>query len=326
MKPLFEPVNIKATFDPDARIVVYQGDCLDFLKSVPDRSIQLVVTSPPYNLGKEYETRRGLSEYLEWQRRVIVECHRVLKDEGSICWQVGNFVDKGSIVPLDIMLYPIFDALGMKMRNRVVWHFEHGLHSTRRLSGRYETINWFTKSDDYYFDVDPIRVPQKYPGKRHFKGPHAGQYSSNPLGKNPGDVWIFPNVKSNHVEKTEHPCQFPIELVERLVLSMTREEDWVLDPFLGVGSTVIAAYRHNRRGAGSEILHRYAAIARERIQQAVSGNLRVRPMNTPVFDPRDAGSSLTSAPWLNKTAAEGDAHPHQQLLLERPRRYKAPRG
>jgi len=322
MRPLSELVDIKTAFDPGAHIVLYHGDCLDFLKSVPDRSVQLIVTSPPYNLGKEYETRRGLSEYLEWQRRVIVECHRVLKEEGSICWQVGNFVEKGSIVPLDIMLYPIFEALGMKMRNRIIWHFEHGLHSTRRLSGRYETINWFTKSDNYYFDVNPIRVPQKYPGKRYFKGPHVGQYSSNPLGKNPGDVWIFPNVKSNHVEKTEHPCQFPIELVERLVLSMTREGDWVLDPFLGVGSTVIAAYRHNRRGAGSEIISCYVAIARERIQQAMSGNLRVRPMNTPVFDPRNAGSSLTSAPWLNKTEGYANACACQRLPLEQPEQHK----
>jgi len=159
MTPLFMPVDIKDSFDPGAHIVLYQGDCLDFLNSLPDCSIQLIVTSPPYNLGKEYEERRKLSEYLEWQKRVITECHRVLKEEGSICWQVGNFVDKGSIVPLDVVLYPIFESLGMKMRNRIIWHFEHGLHSTRRLSGRYETINWFTKSDNYYFNVDPIRVP-----------------------------------------------------------------------------------------------------------------------------------------------------------------------
>lgn len=311
---MFRSVEIASAFDPEARIVVYQGDCIDFLASIPDRSIQLVVTSPPYNLGKEYETRQSLTEYVAWQRRVIKECHRVLKDEGSICWQVGNFVDKGSIIPLDIVLYPIFEALGMKLRNRIVWHFEHGLHSTRRLSGRYETINWFTKSDNYYFNVDPIRVPQKYPGKKHFKGPHAGEYSSNPLGKNPGDVWIFPNVKSNHVEKTEHPCQFPVEMVERLVLSMTREDDWVLDPFLGVGSAIIAAYRHNRRGAGSEIVPRYVDIAHDRIHRAISGVLRIRPMNTPVFDPKDAGASLTRAPWLN-TNADTAAHP--QSLLEK---------
>jgi adenine-specific DNA-methyltransferase len=127
---------------------------------------------------------------------------RLLHPRGSICWQVGNHVDDGEVVPLDIVLYPIFKEHGLKLRNRIVWHFEHGLHCTKRLSGRYETILWFTKSNDYTFNLDPIRVPSKYPGKKHFKGPRAGQLSGNPLGKNPSDVWIFPNVKNNHVEKT----------------------------------------------------------------------------------------------------------------------------
>jgi len=96
---------------------------------------------------------------------VIAECVRVLSDSGSICWQVGNYVDDGAIIPLDSLLYPVFADLGLKMRNRIVWHFEHGLHCSRRLSGRYETILWFTKGDDYIFELDAIRVPQKYPGK-----------------------------------------------------------------------------------------------------------------------------------------------------------------
>lgn len=326
---LTRPEHIQDTFDPKARHVVYEGDCLDLLVSMPDKSVQLIITSPPYNLGKEYEKRSRLQEYIEWQGRVIVECCRVLKDEGSICWQVGNYVDKGSIVPLDIALYPIFAELGMKMRNRIVWHFEHGLHSSRRLSGRYETINWFTKTDEYFFDVDPIRVPQKYPGKKHFKGPKAGQYSSNPLGKNPGDLWVFPNVKNNHVEKTDHPCQFPVELVERLVLSMSKKDDWVLDPFMGVGSALVAAALHDRRSVGSEIIRKYVEVARDRVNRALNGTLRVRPMNTPVYDPRDAGKSLTTAPWLTTTAKKrstNGASVYQPALLEKAAtRYKAPK-
>ena len=110
-----------------------------------------------------------------------------------------------------------------------------GLHCKKRLSGRYETILWFTKSDDYTFNLDPIRVPQKYPNKKYFKGKNKGKLSCNPLGKNPSDVWEIPNVKHNHVEKTEHPCQFPVELVDRLVLSLTNEGDVVFDPFLDLG-------------------------------------------------------------------------------------------
>lgn len=277
---------------------LHHGDCLPWLRGLESGCVQLVVTSPPYNIGKSYEKRKSLADYVEWQAAVIGECARVLSDKGSICWQVGNFVDDGSIVPLDIALYPIFAKLGLVLRNRIVWHFEHGLHCKRRFSGRYETIMWFTKGDEYHFDLDPVRVPQKYPGKRYFKGPRAGEYSCNPLGKNPGDLWVIPNVKSNHVEKTTHPCQFPLELVERLVLSMSRPGDLVVDPFAGVGTTLAAALRNGRRAMGAELNADYVAIARRRMQEAVNGSLRAREMNTPVFDPDKAGESLRTAPWL----------------------------
>ncbi|HAU37851.1 MAG TPA: site-specific DNA-methyltransferase [Phycisphaerales bacterium] len=297
--------RIASTYSPANKITVFEGSCLDLLASMPDESMQLVVTSPPYNLGKEYEKRLHLDDYLAQQREVIRECVRVLRPEGSICWQVGNYVEKGAIIPLDTILYPVFTGLGLKMRNRIVWHFGHGLHCTNRFSGRYETIAWFTKTDRYHFDVDPVRVPQKYPGKRHFKGPKAGEFSCNPLGKNPGDVWTIPNVKSNHVEKTVHPCQFPVELVERLVLAMTRPGDSVLDPFLGVGTTIVAAVRNGRRAHGAEILPKYAEIAKDRIQAAVKGLLPVRPRGKPVFDPQDAGRALTTTPWLFRDREAG---------------------
>jgi adenine-specific DNA-methyltransferase len=281
-------------FDDSAQSVLFEGDCLDLLRSMPNQSVQLVVTSPPYNLGKEYEKRSSLARYIEWQSKIIRECWRILRPTGSICWQTGNFVEKGRITPLDIALYPVFSDLGMQLRNRIIWHFEHGLHCSRRLSGRYETILWFTKSEEYFFDLDPIRIPQKYPGKKYFKGPKAGEYSCNPLGKNPGDVWIIPNVKNNHVEKTDHPCQFPVELIERLVISLTQSGDWVVDPFVGTGTTIVAALRQGRRGVGAEITEKYLHLAKRRVKEAVLGTLKTRPMNTPVYDPAKAGKSLTS--------------------------------
>jgi len=292
--------RIANRFSLSEHIVVYHGDCLQLLKNIPDESVQLIVTSPPYNIGKEYEKKLKIGTYLEQQASVIGECVRILSRRGSVCWQVGNYVDSGCIIPLDTVLYPIFTKLGLKMRNRIVWHFEHGLHCSKRFSGRYETISWFTKSNDYVFNLDPVRVPQKYPGKKHFKGPKAGKYSCNPLGKNPGDLWVIPNVKSNHVEKTIHPCQFPVELIERLVLSMTRRDDWVFDPFLGTGTTVIAAIRHKRRGAGAEIVGKYVDLARQRIMKEMAGTLRTRPMHKPVYDPGEAGNKLTIAPWSTK--------------------------
>ena len=294
--------------------MVYPGNCLDLLAEIPDESIQLAITSPPYNLGKEYERRLKLDDYTRQQREVIAECVRTLSPRGSLCWQVGNYVSNGSIIPLDAILLPLFLDFGLKLRNRIIWHFEHGLHCKRRFSGRYETILWFTKSDDYDFDLDPVRVPQKYPGKKHFKGPKAGTYSGNPKGKNPGDLWVFPNVKSNHIEKTDHPCQFPVELVERLVLSLSREDDWVLDPFLGTGSTVIGALRHHRRGVGAELHPPYVDIARERIDKERRGELKTRPMTRPVYDPAGAGNKLSVSPWANGRAQE------QLPLLSHPQR------
>ena len=262
-------------------------DNLAFMQRLEDERLQmkLIVTSPPYNLGKDYEFKSSLDDYLESQSEVIRQCVRLLHPEGSICWQVGNYVDNGEIIPLDVLLYPIFRAEGLKLRNRIVWHFGHGLHASKRLSGRYETINWWTRSDAYTWNLDPIRVPAKYPGKRHYKGPNAGQLSGNPKGKNPSDVWEFPNVKSNHPEKTIHPCQFPVELVERLVLAMTDEGDAVFDPYMGVGSSVVAALMHDRVAYGCDIVSEYVDIARQRVNQLQQGTLKTRPMGKPIYDP-----------------------------------------
>ena len=278
--PGLESENITVA-DP----VIACEDNLAFMERLPDGIMKLIVTSPPYNIGKDYEARTSMESYLDGQRRVIEECVRILNPRGSICWQVGNHVSNGEIVPLDTVLYPLFKDNGLKLRNRVVWHFGHGLHCTKRLSGRYETINWWTKNDDYTWNLDPIRVPSKYPGKRHFKGPKAGQLSGNPKGKNPSDVWEFPNVKNNHPEKTIHPCQFPVELVERLVLSMTDQGDTVFDPYMGVGSSLIAALMHNREAYGCDIVPEYVEIALERVRLLRTGELRTRPMGKPIYDP-----------------------------------------
>lgn len=288
-KSLFSPqdtLQIKSSFNITNVATVFNGDCLEFIKKIPDNSIQLIVTSPPYNIGKEYEKKIAIDKYISRQKKVIDECVRVLKDKGSICWEVGNYVENGEIIPIDIMLYNCFAENNLKLRNRIVWHFGHGLHCSKRFSGRYETIIWFTKSDDYIFNLDPIRVPQKYPGKKHFKGPNKGKFSSNPKGKNPSDVWNIPNVKSNHVEKTCHPCQFPVALVGRLVLSLSNEGDIVFDPFLGVGSSAVAGIINKRKVAGSEIDKEYFEIACERIKLSYEGRLKIRP-DKPVYKPSD---------------------------------------
>jgi adenine-specific DNA-methyltransferase len=273
----------RLTADREAHVAC--ADNLDFMRSLKTGSMKLIVTSPPYNIGKSYERRRSLQNYVDDQARVISECVRLLNSRGSLCWQVGNHVQNGEVFPLDVILYHVFKEHGLKLRNRIMWHFEHGLHCSKRLSGRYETILWFTKGDDYTFHLDGIRVPSKYPNKKYFKGPKVGQLSCNPLGKNPGDVWIFPNVKNNDVEKTIHPCQFPVELIERLVLALTDESDNVFDPYMGVGSAVIGALKHNRVGYGCDVVQKYVDVAWQRVHQLRAGTLKTRPMNRRVYDP-----------------------------------------
>jgi DNA modification methylase len=313
MKPLLDhpSYRISRTYDATADVVLLAGDSATTLKAVPSGSVKLIITSPPYNLGKEYETTQSLDQYLEGLTPVLQELVRVLADDGSLCWQVGNSVDHAEVFPLDIFFYPIFKRLGLKLRNRIVWHFEHGLHATKRFSGRYETLLWFTKSDTYTFRLDAVRVPSKYPGKLAYRGPNAGQPSGNPLGKNPSDVWHLvvqdwetalwdiPNVKSNHPEKTLHPCQFPIELVERCVLALTNEADWVLDPFSGVGSALLAALKHDRRALGCEKEAAYLAVAEQRVQDLASGALKYRPLGRQKHQPtgREKVARVPAA-WL----------------------------
>lgn len=302
-------------------VLIVNADTLNFLKTIPDNTVELIVSSPPYNMGKSYESRQSFKDYFGFQKKVIEECYRILKPEGNFCWQIGNYVEKGEIFPLDIYYYDIFKFdLKMKLRNRIIWYFGHGLHASKRFSGRYETILWFSKSDDYIFNLDSVRIPSKYPGKRHFKGDKKGQLSGNPKGKNPSDIWEIitndfdsclwdiPNVKSNHPEKTIHPCQYPIELVERLVLSMTKENGIVLDPFMGVGSTLLAALLHNRKAIGIDKEKDYINIAKSRITDLQNKVLKKRELGKPVHKP-------TGKEKISQMPKEWDTEVPQEKLL-----------
>lgn len=279
--------------------LLWEGSAEAFLGRLQsDTMFDLVVTSPPYNLGKAYERRDEFERYMTLQRDVINQLVPRIKRTGSLCWQVGNYVDNGQILPLDIEFAPIFREHGLQLRNRIIWHFGHGLHTRRRFSGRYEVVLWYTRSDDYTFNLDAVRIPSKYPGKRHFKGPKSGQLSGNRLGKNPEDVWNIPNVKSNHPEKTQHPCQFPVGLIERLVLALTNPGDLVFDPYMGVASAGVAAAIHNRRFWGCDILQDYVNMGKKRIEQAIRGEVPYRPHDKPLYDHKRSSLSKTPQDWL----------------------------
>jgi adenine-specific DNA-methyltransferase len=263
------------------------------------KKFRLIISSPPYNMDREYEKTQHILKYKDEIKIVIAKLVKLLDDKGSICWQVGNYIDPETkeVIPLDIIYHELFKEHNLFLRNRIIWHFEHGLHASQRFSGRYETIMWYTKSSNYTFNLDDVRIPAKYPGKTYYKGEKKGQFSGNPKGKNPSDVWKIvrndwekeiwniPNVKANHKEKTTHPCQYPVELIERCVLALTKMNDWVLDPYAGVASSLIAALKNGRNSIGIEKYKRYLKVGEQRIKKFRAGELKLRELGKPVFVP-----------------------------------------
>ena len=300
-------IRISSKFSQRNDATVITADCTKQLRKLPAGLVNLIISSPPYNVGKEYEKNSSVDEYVALMKVTLTECVRILKDGGSLCWQVGSTFDRnGALVLIDRLVDNIMADLAkgydLRLQNRIIWHFGHGLHASSRFSGRYETVLWYTKGQEYTFNLDTVRVPQKYPGKKAYKGPKAGDYSGNPLGKNPSDFWVssesdvwnIPNVKSNHVEKLGHPCQFPIDLVARLILALSNPSDIVLDPFGGVGTAAAAAVHLGRRAVSIDLHSKYSQLARTRIKQAWNGTLPFRPSAAPM--PPPTSSKLTILP------------------------------
>jgi adenine-specific DNA-methyltransferase len=247
-------------------------------------------------MGKEYEKSNSVADFITAHNTILPEIARITRRGGSICWQVGYHIANLAAYPLDYAVFAILNKIpGITLRNRIIWTFGHGLHGTSRFSGRHETVLWFTKGSDYHFDLDAVRVPQKYPGKRHYKGPLKGQFSGNPRGKNPGDVWEIPNVKGNHIEKLDHPCQFPVGLAERLVRALCPKDGVVFDPFMGSSSTGVGATINRRRFLGAEINGKYEKLAHARLLKAHRGTVPFRPAERPLYVP-SAGENVARRP------------------------------
>lgn len=276
-------LKINKEYNRDNHVTLFNGDCINLLKEIEDESVDLVITSPPYCMKKAYENPKDdVDTFVEQHKKVFLDIYRVLKKGGSICWQVGYHVINSSVLPLDYLVYEIFTKNNeilqypLILRNRIIWTFGHGLNASKRFSGRHEMILWFTKGDEYLFNLDSVRVPQKYPGKRAYKGPNKGKFSGNPLGKNPSDIWDIPNVKAQHIEKTAHPCQFPVSIPQRLIKALSPIRGVVLDPYMGSGSSGVAAVIEKRRFIGAEIQNEYYEISKERVSEAIQGTAKIR--------------------------------------------------
>lgn len=248
----------------ETRIII--GDCLKEMKKMHKESVDIVVTSPPYNIGKEYETVKPLEEYLSWTKEWIEECYRILKKNGVFWLNLGYYNGfKGQAIPLTYFIYPSLN--GFKLVQEIIWHYGAGVNYKHMFSPRHEKWLFLVKNiDNYTFNLDDVRDKEgtKYPNQKK-----NGKIRVNPLGKNPTDVWIIKKVTSgknrSSRERTSHPAQFPEDVIRRIIKVSSNEGDLVLDPFVGSGTTLKVAKELNRRSIGIEINPRYEEIIKTRI-------------------------------------------------------------
>lgn len=247
------------------------SDVLDYLDSLPDGCARMVLSSPPYNVGKLYGSTSGDSlrhvYWLGWLMQIVSEASRILSEGGVLALQVGSTRDHADqVVPIDMLIHDAIMKTGLTFQNRVTWVIPHGLTPRRRLAGRSETVLIYSKGPvPAHFNADSARTPQKQPGKRAFKGPNKGSLSGNRFGAWPSDVWHISNVGANSPEKTGHPAQMPEELAERAMNLYTMPGDLVVDPFSGSGTTAAVAIATGRRFSGCDLMYgdiRAARLAR----------------------------------------------------------------
>lgn len=261
---------LKTLGEPDVRrpgVLIYNRDCVEALSRVPEGMVDLTVTSPPYNIGKEYEERLDVAEYIDWCESWIKKIHRVTATDGSFWLNLGYFSLPGRAKAIPIP-YLLWDRIPFFLQQEIVWHYGAGVASRKSFSPRNEKFLWFLKNpDSYVFNLDDVRDKNvRYPNQKK-----NGKLKCNPLGKNPTDVWDFPKVTSGRdrasAERTAHPAQFPLALIDRIVRACSNEGGLVIDPFLGSGTTAEAAMRTGRLFLGFELNPHYVAIAEKRIDE-----------------------------------------------------------
>jgi adenine-specific DNA-methyltransferase len=251
-------------------VAIYKGDCLEGMKELPDGVINTTITSPPYNIGKDYEQLVRLEDYLDWCEKWIGEIYRLTMHNGTFWLNVGylEVENKGLAVPIPYLLW---NRTPFYFLQEVVWNYAAGVACRKRYSPRNEKLLWYVKNQqDYTFNLDDVRDPNvKYPNQKR-----NGKLKCNPLGKNPTDVWQITKITSgknrSSTERTPHPAQFPIALVERMLKASSNIGDVVLDPFMGSGSTAECALRNGRYTIGFELNEKYISYAEQRITNYLS--------------------------------------------------------
>jgi adenine-specific DNA-methyltransferase len=260
--------------------LIFNCDCLEAMRllaaSTPG-SIDLTVTSPPYNIGKEYESPQSIDTYLDWCESWVRVLYQLTSSQGTFWLNLGysQLPNKARAIPI---AYLLWNRVPFYLIQEVVWHYGAGVAARTMFSPRNEKFLWYTKdAASYTFNLDEIRDTNvKYPNQKK-----NGKLKCNQLGKNPTDVWQFPKVTSGRnrssKERTPHPAQFPLQVIDRIVKGSSNEGDVVLDPFMGSGTTAVAALNNGRKVVGFEINRRYCEIAARRVtrflQREVQSNL-----------------------------------------------------
>lgn len=247
--------------------VLYNIDCIEGMEKLSNSKIKIVltVTSPPYNIGKEYEENKEINEYVSWCEKWMKLIYKITSDNGSFWLNLGytKVEKKGRCVPISYLLW---DKTDFFLNQEIVWHYGAGVSCKNYMSPRNEKFLWFLKdSEDYIFNLNEIRDKNvKYPNQKK-----DGKLRCNPLGKNPTDVWDIPKVTSgkdrSSKERTDHPAQFPLEVIERIIKGSSNEGDLILDPFMGSGTVAESCLSNNRIVIGFEINEDYCKIIKKRI-------------------------------------------------------------
>jgi len=265
----------------DQRLIL--GDAIAELPKLESGTFDLIIADPPYNLGKDYGNNhdvKGFDDYLTFSRDWLREAHRLLRPQGTLYVFMGfRFIS---------YLYDILDReLGMYFNTWIVWHYTQGMGKTKGFSPRHDDVLMFTKSKDFLFNLDDIRVPQKYYRERN-----------NMRGANPGDVWEFSHVHYCNENRQNHPTQKPEGLIERMVLASSNRHSHVLDPFVGSGTTVRVCQQLNRLCTGIELNPEYIQLSRERLRKDFAGFDSVDPRMERV--PLDLRKEVVRQEYLQK--------------------------
>lgn len=247
-------------------VALFKGDSLELMKRLPASLLDLTVTSPPYNIGKEYETVRPLDQYLDWCEAWIKEVHRLTQNDGAFWLNVGyiEVPKKGRAVPIPYLLW---NRTPFYLLQEVVWNYGAGVACRNMFSPRNEKFLWYVKDlESYCFNLDAVRDPDvKYPFQKK-----NGKLKCNPAGKNPTDVWQFSKVTSgtdrSSEERTPHPAQFPAAVIDRIIKCSSDAGDLIFDPFVGSGTAAEVALRNGRQVFGIELNPAYVEIAARRLE------------------------------------------------------------